>query len=195
MSNEVYKTIMKRRSIRSFKPGKIPYRLLEKFVDAGRVAPSAANLQSLEYIIVDDDALLEKIFSYVKFAGYIDWNPTKEEMPRAYIVMLSKKDNSYVKYDAGLAAENIILAAMEEGIGSCLIGAFDEEKVKDLLDIPQQYTIHMLVALGYPAESPVLEELTTPDGSIKYWRDEKGVLHVPKKSLKHILYRNSYGKK
>lgn len=193
MSEEVYKTILKRRSIRKFNPKKIPSELLGKFVNAGRVAPSAANLQPLEYIAVNEDTLLKKLFSLVKFAGYIDWNPTEEEMPRAYIAVLAKKESKYAPYDVGLAAENIILSALEEGIGSCLIGAFKEEDIRDLLDVPQTYNIHLLLALGYPAEDPVMEELDSPEASIKYWKDDKDTLHVPKRALKHILHKDKFG--
>ncbi len=193
MADNVYQTVMERRSIRRFKPQKIPYQLLEKCVNAGRVAPSAANLQPLEYIIVDNDELLQQIFPLVRFAGYLDWNPGPEEMPRAYIVILAREEKVNTKYDVGLAAENIVLTSLEEGVGSCLIRSFQEEKVRNILNIPPEYTIHLLIALGYPAEKPVCEELKTRDGSIKYWRDEKGTLHVPKRPLKDILHRNKFG--
>lgn len=192
MSGEVYQIITKRRSIRSFKPEKVSYHLLEKFVNAGRVAPSAANLQPLKYIIVDKEDLLTKIFSLVRFAGYIDWNPSKEEMPRAYIVIISREKDENTKYDVGLAAENIILTALEEGVGSCCIRAFEEEKVKELLNIPEEYRVEMIIALGYPAENPVYEELKSKNGSIKYWKNSDGVLHVPKRRLEDILYNNKY---
>lgn len=192
MSGEVYQIIMKRRSIRRFKPEKIPYKLLEKLVNAGRLAPSAANLQPLEYIVVNEENLLKEIFSLVKFAGYLNWNPTKEEMPRAYIAILARRESENTKYDAGLAAENIILAALEEGIGSCCLRAFEEDKVRELLKVPQEYGIEMLIALGYPDEDPVCEELKNKGGSIKYWKDSSGTLHVPKRKLKDILHRNKY---
>jgi len=113
-------------------------------------------------------------------------------MPRAYIVILARGESENTKYDAGLAAENIILAALEEGIGSCCIRAFEESKVRELLKVPQGYSIEMLIALGYPAESPVCEELKNKEGPIKYWRDSYGILHVPKRKLKDILHRNKY---
>lgn len=192
MPDITYQLITRRRSIRRFKPEKVPYRLLKKAVDAGRVAPSARNAQPLEYIIVDEQELVGKMFSLVKFAGYLDWNPGPEEMPRAYIVVVSREDDAYTKYDVGLAIENIILASGEEGIGSCLVGAFKEKKVRQLLSIPENYNVHLLVALGYPAEKPVLEEMKSGEDSIKYWQDREGTIHVPKKPLNRILHRNKF---
>ena len=192
MSDEVYQIIMKRRTIRKFKQEKIPYHLLEKFVNAGRVAPSAANLQPLRYIITNKEELLPKLFSLIKFAGYIDWNPSREEMPRAYIVIISEGEDENTRYDVGLAAENIILTALEEGVGSCCIRAFEEDKVRKLLNIPHNYTVQMIIAMGYPAEDPVYEELKDKNGSIKYWKDSNGVLHVPKRQLEDIIYKDKY---
>lgn len=192
MPNATHQLITTRRSIRRFKPEKVPYPLLEKAVDAGRVAPSARNAQPLEYVIVDEQELVKKMFSLVKFAGYLDWNPGPEEMPRAYIVVVSREDDAYTKYDVGLATENIILASGEEGIGSCLVGAFKEKKVRQLLLIPENYNVHLLIALGYPAEEPVLEEMESGEDSIKYWQDREGTIHVPKKPLNRILHRNKF---
>ncbi|HDN84645.1 MAG TPA: nitroreductase [Candidatus Aerophobetes bacterium] len=192
MSDEVYQIIMKRRTIRKFKQEKIPYHLLEKFVNAGRVAPSAANLQPLRYIIINKEELLPKLFSLIKFAGYIDWNPSREEMPRAYIVIISEDEDENTRYDVGLAAENIILTALEEGVGSCCIRAFEEDKVRKLLNIPHNYTVQMIIAMGYPAEDPVYEELKDKNDSIKYWKDSNGVLHVPKRRLEDIIYKDKY---
>lgn len=192
MSDEVYQIIMKRRTIRKFKQEKISHDLLKKFVNAGRVAPSAANLQPLRYIIINKEELLPKLFSLIKFAGYIDWNPSREEMPRAYIVIISEGEDENTRYDVGLAAENIILTALEEGVGSCCIRAFEEDKVRKLLNIPHNYTVQMIIAMGYPAEDPVYEELKDKNGSIKYWKDSNGVLHVPKRRLEDIIYEDKY---
>ena len=192
MSDEVYQIIMKRRTIRKFKQEKISHDLLKKFVNAGRVAPSAANLQPLRYIITNKEELLPKLFSLIKFAGYIDWNPSREEMPRAYIVIISEGEDENTRYDVGLAAENIILTALEEGVGSCCIRAFEEDKVRKLLNIPHNYTVQMIIAMGYPAEDPVYEELKDKNDSIKYWKDSNGVLHVPKRQLEDIIYKDKY---
>jgi len=189
-----YEIALKRRSIRRFKNIPIPYEILGKCVDAARLAPSAANLQPLEYIIVDDEQLLAKVFDTLKWAGYIRpaGDPPSGHRPMAYIVVLANTDvgrQEWEKCDVGLAVENMILVALEEGVGSCCLGAIDVNRLRELLNIPNNYTISLVLALGYPDESPVVEEFGE---SPKYWKDKDNVLHVPKRGLKEILHRNKF---
>ncbi len=190
----VYETILNRRSIRRFKNIKIPYEILEKCVNAARLAPSARNLQPWEFIIVDNEDLLPKVFSTLGWASYISpkGNPPPGEEPKAYIVVLFNQniDSKLFQYDIGMAIENIILVALEEGIGTCCLANVDRDKLRQILNIPETHLITLVVALGYPNESPVIEEFTD---SVKYWKDEMGILHVPKRRLKDILHRNRYG--
>jgi len=187
----VYDTILKRRTIRKFKKKRIDFKILEKCVNAARLSPSAANLQPLEFIVVDDKKLLEKVFSCLSWAGYLEWSPTKEEMPRAYIVILinKKKRTEGGEYDVGIAAEAMSLVAEEEGLGSCIIGSIDTEKLEKILDVPDYCEIKLVLAIGYPDEKSVAEKMKN---DVKYWRDENGVMHVPKRSLRDILHRNKY---
>ena len=189
----IYETIIKRRSIRRFKDMPVPYKILDKCVDAARLAPSAANLQPLEYIVVEEEQLLDTVFDTLKWANYISprGNPPPRERPRAYIVVLN---NSSVRadgfeYDVGLAVGSILLVALEEGLGTCCIGSIDRAKLLEILNVPDHYTIALVVALGYPNESPIADEFS---GSIKYWKDESNVLHVPKRKLGDILHRNMF---
>ncbi len=188
----LYEIAISRRSIRRFKNLPVPREILERCVNAARLAPSAANLQPLEYLVVDDEKLLPQVFSTLKWAAYIqpEGDPPEGERPRTYIVILKHKDigvDSSV-YDVGTAVENIILVALEEGIGSCPLAGVDRERLREILSIPQKYEIPLVLALGYPAESPVAEPF---QGSVEYWKDEGGILHVPKKSLKSVLHWNS----
>lgn len=189
-----YELALKRRSIRRFKNIAIPYDILEKCVNAARLAPSAANLQPLEYIIVDDEKLLPKVFDTLKWAKYIAsaGNPPPGHTPMAYIVVLIKIGVGYKNlenFDAGLAVENMILVALEEGIGSCCLAAIDTHRLRELLNIPEDYIISLVLALGYPDESHVVEEFK---GSPKYWKDKDNVLHVPKRALREILHKNNF---
>ena len=93
--------------------------------------------------------------------------------------------------DVGMAAENIILVAQEEGIGSCAVLSFREKELKEWLNIPDNYEVGMVLAMGYPDESPAIEET---DGPVAYWFDDRGVCHVPKRKLKDILHRNMFSK-
>ncbi|GAG75886.1 unnamed protein product [marine sediment metagenome] len=191
----VYDQILKRRTIRKFKQREINLDLLKKLVNAARVAPSAANLQPLEYIIINDKEITGKIFRYLDWAGYIkpEGNPKEGEEPVAYIVFLidvSIARGEHYRIDCGTAAQNLILAALEEGIGSCIIVACNKNKIKKVLSIPENKKIEFVVALGYPAEDPVMEDYK--NGNIKYYKDSTGKLHVPKRPLKEILHVNSY---
>ena len=186
-----YDLILKRRTIRRFKEKKIPHQILERCVNAARLAPSAANLQPCEYLIIDGENLLDQVFPTLHWAGYIsDGIPPPAEAPTAYIIVLINKEIKAPKYryDVGFGVENMLLTALEEGIGSCCFASIDRDRLRKNLNIPQKYVIDLVVALGYPNEAPVEEKLKE---SVKYWKDEHGVLHVPKRELKSILHRNT----
>lgn len=189
----IYDLIMKRRTIRRFQKRRILHDVLENCVDAARVAASGANLQPCEYIVVDDEALLPQVFSTLKWAGYITprGNPPPGEEPTAYIVILidRKKRPQGGSHDVGIAAAHITLVALENGVGSCMLGSVDRDRLREILKVPQECEIDLVIALGYPNESPVQEEATD---SIKYWKDDKGVLHVPKRKLVDVIHHNTY---
>jgi len=105
------------------------------------------------------------------------------------VLFNTKIVKKFSQSDAGAAIENILLAALGEGIGSCWIGSVEREKVRKILNIPPGYKIDSVIALGYPAEEPVLEEMKD---SIKYWLDEKDVLHIPKRRLEDILHEDKF---
>lgn len=190
----VYETILKRRSIRRFQNVRIPYKILEKCVNAARLAPSARNLQPWEFIIVDRKDLLDKVFDTLGWADYITprGTPPPGGQPKAYIVILANGSirPKGFEYDIGMAATNIVLVALENGVGSCCFADIRREQLKQILNIPDNHTITLVIALGYPDESPVTEDFVD---SVKFWRDEQGTLHVPKRKLADILYRNNYG--
>ena len=189
----VYEAAVNRRTIRRFKQDRIPTEVLERMVNAARLAPSGANLQPCEYVIVIDPGTVERLFPCFKWATYIapSGDPPEGERPTAYIVVLLNREvrETGGTHDAAAAIENMLLVAYEEGIGSCWLGSVDREKVKMILSIPANCEIDSVVALGYPNERPVLEEA---QGSIRYWKGEKGVLHVPKRRLKDITLLNGY---
>jgi len=190
---DIYEIIKKRRTIRRFKQKEIPLELLEKFVDMARIAPSGANMQPLEYIIVNDKKLLEEIFPLTRWAGYLgeEGPPPEGKRPVAYIVVLINNEikSPSPKQDSGAAIENILLSATYNGIGTCWIGSINRERLREVLHIPDNYEIDSIIALGYPDEESVIEEFS---GSVKYWRDEKGIMHVPKRRLKDILHYNKF---
>jgi len=190
---DVYDAIISRRSIREFQDKAIPRDLLEKFVDAGRLAPQAANRQPLEFIIVDDKRLTDELFKNTRLAGYMEWKPDISKKAQAYIVIIVNTDIQkpiWIPYDVALAAENISLAAWAEGIGSCMIGAFNKNRVRDLLNLPGNFDVPLLIALGYPAHKSIALDASGDD--VTYWRDEDGTFHVPKRPLRKIIHYNRY---
>lgn len=189
----IYEAAISRRSIRRFKNTPISPPVLERCVDAARLVPSAANLQPLEYIIVNDAEMLPQVFATLKWAAYISpkGDPPEGRRPTAYVVIL--KDSTVgvpsSAYDIGAAMENMILVAWEEGIASCPIASVDRDKLRKILDVPGDYEIPLVLAMGYPDEESVAEPFS---GSVKYWKDEDGVFHVPKKKLEMVLHWNTF---
>ena len=189
----VYELIVKRRTIRRFKQVRISEQLLTELVNAGRLAPSGSNLQPLEFIVIHKKDLLNRVFSTLRWAGYIApaGDPPVGKQPMAYIIVLInteiKKEKGNV--DAAAAIENMILAAMEREVGSCWLGSINRDEVRNIFDIPLNYEIDSVLALGYPDESPVIEDAKD---SIKYWKDKNGMLHVPKRKLNDIIHFNRF---
>ena len=192
MNGSVYEAIRSRRTLRRFKQKPVGVKLLKRFVNAARIAPSAANLQPLEYFVVSEKNLCKQVFETLGWAGYIKpkWTPDKSERPTAYIVILVREDiNKYYKWDVGLSAENIMLVAEEENIGSCILLNINRKKLREILGIPDSLYIDSVIALGYKSETAIMEDMVD---TVEYYRDENEVLHVPKRKLKDILHINTF---
>ncbi len=189
---DVYDAARRRRSVRRFQQKTVSAEVLRSLVDAARVAPSAKNFQPLEYVIVTQPDLCDKLFETLGWAGYLkpSWSPAQKERPPAYIVMLVKREfDQYYQWDSGLAAAHIMLAAEAQGLGTCMLLNVNRIKVKELLNIPEQMATDAVISVGYKAEQPVIEDF---QGDVKYWKDEQGTIHVPKRSLSSILHMNRY---
>ena len=184
-----YETILARRTIRKFKQTKISNSLLEKLINAARVSPSAGNLQPLEYVVVRDKEFTEDIFQHVKWAAYIAPRgiPKEGEKPMAYIVVVEnhKAGSASSPYDLGAAIMALLLTAWDEGLGGCWIKTCDKPALKKLLKIPETHEVDSVIALGYRAEEPVMEE---NDTNIKYYIDDKGIFRVPKKRAQTLTH-------
>ena len=192
----IYEAIISRRTIRKFDQKKIDPEILKKIVNAGRLAPSAANLQPLEYLIIDDEDLKKKVFPNIAWAGYIkpEGDPGEDERPAVYIIILAdKKINPAPERDIGASVENMNLVAEEEGMGCCWIAAFKKKEINSIISVPSNLSAELILAVGYPLEKPVTEDIEK-DYSIKYYKDEFGILHVPKRRLEDILHYNQFKK-
>lgn len=184
--------IVSRRTIRRFLQRPVDLLVLEKCVNAGRLAPSGANLQPLEYLVVTEKSLCAKVFEALGWAGYLQpkWFPCEGERPTAYIVVLVADGQSpYYQRDAGFATENIVLAAEAEGLGSCVVCKIDKARLHHLFRLPQMLLVDSVIALGYKGENSVVEAMKD---SVRYWRDSDQVMHVPKRSLEDIMHVNGY---
>jgi nitroreductase len=162
---------------------------LEELVDLGRLSASGGNAQPLKYTLSCDAETNASIFPHLAWAGFLsDWDgPEEGERPSAYIVILG--DTEILKdfgVDHGIAAQSILLGATERGLGGCMMGAIQRDGLRDALKIDERYRILLVLAIGKPAETVVVDE-TPAEGSFFYWRDEQSVHHVPKRLLKDVI--------
>lgn len=183
--------VLKNRSYRRFHQDEpVSLDVLTSLVDLARLSPSAANLQPLKYILSADPKKNASIFPCLAWAGYLkEWpGPEKGERPSAYIIILADKTISpSVACDHGIAAQSMLLGAVEKGLGGCIIASILKVELRKALQIPEQYEILLVLALGRPKETVKLESLSSPDGDIRYWRDSEGIHHVPKRSLDDLI--------
>ena len=163
---------------------------LASLVDLARLSASAANRQPLKYILVTETRQCEALYPCLAWAGYMtNWEgPEPAERPTGYIILLGDKDISETfGVDPGIAAQSIMLGATEAGLGGCIIASVKKERLRTEFDIPKQYEILLVLAIGKPVEEVEIEPIRNND--VKYWRDEKGVHHVPKRTLDEIILR------
>lgn len=145
--------IISRRSIRRYEKKDIPEEVLNQILEAGRNAPSAANMQPIHFIILKDNEIKKKLSTI--FSRFLKDAP---------IVIVGCADiraritGKWAIIDATIAMQNMVIAAWNLGVGSCWIGAFNEKKVKENLKIPDKWKVVALITLGYPAEQPKLRK-------------------------------------
>ncbi|MHC4619416.1 MAG: nitroreductase family protein [Planctomycetota bacterium] len=174
---------------RFFQEVAIERQTLRELVDLARLSPSGANLQPLKYILSCEPEKNALIFPHLAWAGYLkDWpGPLEGERPSAYIIILGDTQiRDSIGCDHGIAAHSVLLGATEKGLGGCIIASINKQHLRDALHISPRYEILLVLALGKPREEVVIESVG-PHGSVKYWRDENGVHHVPKRSLDDLI--------
>ncbi len=152
----VLKVIQKRRSLRKYKGDRIPEDVLQRLLEAARLAPSGKNYQPWKFIIVQDKELREKLAQASAEQFFMAEAPI-------IIVACGFPDDSYSRMgrymkswpvDVTIALEHLILQATEEGLGTCWIGSFEESEVKAILNVPENVRVLALTPLGYPDETP-----------------------------------------
>jgi nitroreductase len=182
--------ILKNRSYRRFhQEQQISEETLTELIELARLSASARNAQPIKYILSNTPDRNNIIFKYLSWAGYLTtWHgPEEGERPAAYIIMMNDTTISSNYFsDNGIAAQSILLGAVEKGLGGCIIGSIERLQLQRELDIPAQYKIIQVLAIGVPKEKIVIEEL---DKDYKYWRDINDVHHVPKRSIQEIIVK------
>ena len=177
--------IQKTRTVRRFQEGKrISRETLLDLLDLARFGGSARNCQPLCYLLISEKEQCEAIFPLLGWAGYLsDWpGPVPGERPVAYLLCLldttrAKGPENEAHFDLGIASQNILLGAAERGIFGCRIGSFSKSAVAKRFGIPERYKPLLVLALGYPAEEVVLDNVGH-DGEIRYWRDTDGSRNI-----------------
>ena len=149
---KVMETIAERRSIRSFSGQPVEEEKLLRVLEAGRLAPSARNMQDWKFVVVKDPGLRRRLAEAAR---------NQEFVGQAPVVIVACGTSDYVMtcgqltypIDVAIAVDHMTLAAVEEDLGTCWIGAFNEDKVKEILGVPEDVRVVALLPLGYPAET------------------------------------------
>jgi nitroreductase len=160
-------------------------------VELACYVPSTKNLQPLKFIAVCEPSQVAALYPCLSWAGYLaDWpGPAEGERPNAYIVMLGDLFVSReFAIDSGIAAQTMLLGATASGLGGCIIGSLDREKIRALLHIPERFSLLMVIALGKPIETVVIDQMGEDD-PVRYFRDANGIHHVPKRVVDQLLLK------
>ena len=182
--------VIKSRSYRRFYQDEaISLETLRELVDLARLSPSARNAQPLRFILSCDAEKNALIFKHLAWASFLQgWGgPVEGERPAGYILILGDTEISPTfGCDHGIAAQTMLLGAVEKGLGGCIVGSIQRPSLQAALHIPERYELLLAVALGKPRETVKLENVGA-DGDTRYWRDESDVHHVPKRALDEII--------
>ena len=194
---ELKELVAKNRSYRRFYEESISEETLKELIALARITPSTANSQALKYRLVYTKEENEKVFQTLRWAGALpDWDGPKEgERPSAYIVILCDQTLGKNKMtDDGIAAQTILLGAVEKGLGGCMLGNVNREELAEVLKIDKErFGIDLVLALGKPKETVVLVDLPE-NGDTRYYRDDAQVHYVPKRSLEELILNKTAAK-
>jgi nitroreductase len=143
---DVFEAVQERKSIRAYKDTPVPREKLERILEAGRLAPSARNTEPWHFIAVTN-AEKRKALSKGLYAKFVS------QAPLVIVVLGDMKALSdWYAVDASLALENMVLAVVNEGLGTCIVGSFTEKDVKDTLKIPENFEVIAMLTVGYTKE-------------------------------------------
>ncbi len=182
--------VLKNRSYRKFhNDKKVSVDTLKEFIDIARTTPSSKNRQPLKYILVTNYEDNEFVFSQLKWAWYLkDWDgPSKDEQPPSYIIMcIDTNLNDNAMIDAGIAAQTILLGAVENQLGGCIIRTVNRYAISKYFNLSENLEIVQVLAIGYPNQEIELTDVKD-DESINYFEDLNGKHFVPKRKLEDLI--------
>jgi nitroreductase len=182
--------VAKNRSYRRFhQDASVSRETLVELVDLARFSATAANMQPLKFLLSAEASRNALIFPHLAWAAYLkDWDgPPEGERPAAYILVLGDKNlKQSFGCDHGIAAQSILLGAVEKGLGGCIIASIGRPELCRALSVPDHLEVLLTIALGRPKERVVIETIV-PGGDIRYWRDADGTHHVPKRSIEELI--------
>jgi nitroreductase len=176
--NNMLKTIISRQSDRRYSDKPVEKEKLGRILEAGRMSPSACNAQPWKFIVVTDPGLLKNV-ARAASAKLLNMNRFVDQAPVILVIVREKpnvvskvggtiKNKDYSLIDIGIASENICLQAKAEGIGSCMIGWFDENGVRKILGIPRDKRVELLITLGYSLSEYRTKNRKPPEEVISY---------------------------
>jgi nitroreductase len=180
---DVFEAVQERKSIRAYKDTSVPREKLERILEAGRLAPSARNIEPWHFIAVTNSEK-RKALSKGLYAKFVS------QAPMVIVVLGDRKASSdWYAVDASLALENMVLAAVNEGLGTCIVGSFNEKDVKETLKIPENFEVISMLTVGYAKEkldlsSKLLRLVRTRKVMSEVASEEEfGVQFIPKKAI------------
>ena len=197
----VSEAIGQRRTVRAYGQQPIPREVLAELVQAARVAPSAANLQPLEYVVVAEPDRCQQVFDCLKWAAYTHpvGTPGPGQRPTAYLVVCARTQYKAPvgwAYDVGASLMAAMLLAVEKGLASCWLKSINLPRLAKIIALPEGLEIDSVLALGVAAEEPALVDLAPGQAGkdvIRYWRDQDGRQQVPKRALADLLHWEGFG--
>lgn len=186
--------VVKSRSYRVFDENfKLEKEDLVDLIELSRFSPCGKNGQYLRFIPIYKEEILNKVYPYLAWAAYLkDWSGPKEgERPTGIILIVSKEGtltDPILACDVGIVSQTIMLGAVEKNLGGCMIRALNRKRIAEVLNLSDDYIIHIALAIGKPAQEVIIEDINEGE-DIKYWMDEDKTHHVPKIVLEDLIIK------
>lgn len=184
--------VKKSRSYRIFDEGyKLNREDLVDLIDLARFSPCGKNGQYLRFIPICKEDTLKEIYPHLSWAAYLkDWNgPVEGQRPTGIILIVSKSGSltdPILSCDMGIVSQSIMLGTVEKKLGGCMIRALNRKKIMEILNLSDEYIIHVALAIGKPNQDVIIEDIREGD-NIKYWMNKDKNHHVPKIILDDLI--------